>query len=77
MRDEYCEKVNGYIANDSTQHHREGKMFDVFQDLRNHRNERGRVCNEDRECGSDRGSTVGDIPKTRTDTSNATPSALL
>lgn len=53
MREEYCEKIDSNIANDSAQHRGEGKMSDVSQDLSHHRNEGYRVCNERGERGSD------------------------
>ena len=53
MREEYGEEVNGDIADDSAQHRRGGEMFDVFRDLRNHRDEGNRICNPCRERSSD------------------------
>lgn len=47
MREKYCEKVNGDVADDSAQHRRNGEMLDVFQDLSHHRNKRDRVYNKD------------------------------
>jgi len=55
VREEYREKVNSNIANDSVQHRGEGKMLDAFQDLSHHRNEGYRVCDECDERGSDFG----------------------
>lgn len=72
MREEYCEKVNGDIADDSAQHRREGKMLDVFEDLGHHRNESDRVCTN---VMSGAQISKRNIPRVRTATSKAIPIA--